>query len=49
MKKLYIYDSTSSIDRKQASGRFDDIKNVTQMGVKSVDDLMLGLNGLVGS
>ncbi len=41
MSKLYIYDATSSIDRKQAAGRFDNEKNVTQAGVYSVDDLLL--------
>lgn len=47
MQKLYIYDSTDSLDKMQASGRFDGKKNITTMGVISVDDLILNLNGLV--
>jgi hypothetical protein len=40
-QKLYIYDKSSEIDRKQASGRFDDDDDVLTIGVQ------LGLPNLI--
>jgi hypothetical protein len=47
--KLYIWDSSSSIDRKQAAGRFSDDSGVTTLGVGSIAELHDGLAALVAS
>lgn len=49
MKKLYIYDQTSEIDRDQADGRFDGEKNIDAMPVTSIGDLRTQLSQLVAS
>jgi hypothetical protein len=44
--KLYIYDSSSSLDRKQAAGRFSGDSGVVTLGVGSVAELQVGLDQL---
>src|SRR5690348_1924125 len=45
--KLYIYDSSSTIDRRQAAGRFSGASGVTTLAAGSVAELHRGLAGLV--
>lgn len=45
--KLYIYDSSSEIDRKQAAGRFSGESSVTTLAASSVAELHKMLAGLV--
>jgi hypothetical protein len=47
--KLYLYDKTSEIDRKQADGRFDDSDDVMTIGVVSVKMLKIVFDQLVGN
>ena len=45
-QKLYIYDQSSEIDRKQAAGRFGDDDGVLTIGVPSERDLLNALHDL---
>lgn len=47
LRKLYIYDRSSEIDREQADGRFDESDNVHTLPVSSIRELETGLSGLV--
>ena len=47
MAKLYIYDSSSSIDRKQAAGRFSGQTGVHTLAASSVADLTSKLDALL--
>lgn len=48
LKKLYIYDSSSGIDRVQAFGRFGDADGVVQIGIeKGIAELKNAFDGLV--
>jgi len=49
MAKLYVYDSSSTLDRKQAAGRFSGDSGITTLGVGSVQELHLGLARLVAN
>jgi hypothetical protein len=49
MAKLYIYDSSSSIDRKQAAGRFSGQTGVHTLAASSVADLTSKLDALLAA
>jgi hypothetical protein len=49
MSKLYIYDSSSSIDVKQAKGRFSGEKGVHTVAASSVADLQSRMDALLGT
>ena len=47
MSKLYIYDKTSSIDVKQANGRFSGGSGIHTIGASSVADLQSKMDALL--
>jgi hypothetical protein len=49
MPKLYIYDESSSIDRKQAVGRFEKDYDIYALPVSSIQALHEGLSRLVSN
>ncbi|MDP4026997.1 hypothetical protein Q8W71_30880 [Methylobacterium sp. NEAU 140] len=44
MRKLYIYDKSDGIDRRQANGRFDPDDDIVTLAVENIADLTQRLN-----
>lgn len=49
MRKLYIYDKSDGIDRRQANGRFDPGDDIVTLAVENIADLTQRLNQLAAA
>jgi len=47
-KKLYVYDKSSSLDKKQAAGRFDGVSDVVTVPAASIAELKSSLDQMAG-